>query len=137
MGLGRTAYGLWGHKINIQKAMFGCGALCLFSYLLTALSPWPVLSLIGCMLCGLSSSLLWPGCYSLAAQRLGSNTTLFALLAMGGDFGCSLGPWLAGISSQWSENAGLSFSGLRFGLLISAVYPLILLFGLIILRKQK
>lgn len=67
MGIGRTLYGTRGQRLNLQKALFACAALCIASYLLTALVPVPAVALIGCALCGLSVSLMWPGMLSLSS----------------------------------------------------------------------
>lgn len=136
MALGRTAYGLWGQKIPIYKSLICCSILCMASYLLAALSPLPVFSLIGCMLCGLSVSLMWPGCFSLSSVIMkNSSTAIFALFAMGGDLGCSVGPWLTGIiANQKIISTGLD--GLSLGLLVSVIFPLVLLVGLILLAPK-
>ena len=56
MGTGRLLYGLYGNRLRIQSALMGCAAVCVLSYLLASLSPYPMLSLVGCALCGLSVS---------------------------------------------------------------------------------
>jgi len=48
MGLSRAYYGKYGDKINLDRFMSLSTLLCLFSYLLISLSPFPVLSLVGC-----------------------------------------------------------------------------------------
>ena len=42
MGLGRTAYGLWGPKLNLYHALLLTGGLCVFCYLGASLfrRPW-------------------------------------------------------------------------------------------------
>lgn len=138
MGSGRMLYGFFGKRINIRKALMGCAVLCLLSYALTALSPLPILSMIGCMLCGLSVSLMWPGCFSLSTQKMhNQGTVMFALLAMGGDMGCSLGPVVAGMMSDLSLRHQFPLAGLHFGLLSAMIFPVILLLGLMMLRKDK
>ncbi len=137
MGSGRVIYAFWGKRLNIHKALILCTLLCIVGYLLTALSPYPALSLIGCMICGLSVSLMWPGTFSLSSETLNNQgTTMFALLAMGGDLGCSIGPWLAGTMSDLSISLHLSPEGLRFGLLTTLIFPLILLAGLLLLKRK-
>ena len=63
-------------------------------------------------------------------------TAMFALLAMGGDLGCSLGPWFTGILSDLSLHIGLKPEGLRFGLLCMTIFPAILLLGLKKIKKE-
>ncbi|HAA25982.1 MAG TPA: MFS transporter, partial [Ruminiclostridium sp.] len=88
MGITRTFYGIKGSKINLQKALIFSSFLCVASYLITVFSPLPVISLIGCALCGLSVGMMWPGTLSLAAKRFRKGgTALFALLALAGDVG--------------------------------------------------
>lgn len=101
-------YGIKGARLNIKNMLTICGLLCIACYLTVVFSPWPMLSLLACGICGLSVSLMWPGTLVIAADALPSaGTALFALMAMGGDIGCSAGPWLTGFvsdaaaESQW------------------------------------
>ena len=68
MGISRAIYAKMGDRISLISFMQVSVGLCLVSYLLAALSPWPVLSLIGCGLCGFSVGILWPGTFSLASR---------------------------------------------------------------------
>lgn len=132
MGISRAIYGKYGDKLNLHTFMTGSGILCLFSYLLIFFSPSALMGLIGCGLCGLSVGILWPGTFSISAARLRNGGTLmFALLALGGDVGCSLGPTLVGISS------GLAQDNLRFGILTAAVFPVLLLIFLKLTPHQS
>lgn len=127
MGIARTLYGIKGQKINLQKTLIGCSFLCILSFAITALVPNPVISLIGCALCGLSVSLMWPGMLSLtAAGYPAGGTAMFAMMALGGDLGCSVGPWLTGIVADSSN--------LNIGLLTGMLFPAIMLVGLFLLR---
>lgn len=137
MGVGRIFYGLFGERIKIESALALSSVLGVFSYLLTALAPAPILSLIGCIIAGLASSLLWPGTYSLGATRMPTGgTVMFALFAMAGDIGASAGPALAGLVSGFVEKGGRLFNffdhlseaeaGFRSGFLICTLFPLIL-----------
>ncbi len=130
MGSARTFYGKYGDRIELHKFMLGSGLLCLFSYLLISLSSSPVLGLVGCGLCGLSVGILWPGTFSISAKSLrGGGTLLFALLALGGDVGCSLGPTVVGIASGiWNDN-------LQYGILTAVVFPILLLLFLALIKK--
>lgn len=132
MGTARVLYSKIGEKINLQKAMMFCGLLCLGSYLLIALSPVPVLGLVGCGICGFSVGLLWPGTFSLAAVAMPrGGTTMFALLALAGDVGCSFGPTLVGkVSAAAGDN-------LRLGILAAVVLPVLLLFAFAMNMRKK
>lgn len=130
MGSARAIYGKFGEKLPLEKCMVGSGILCLFSYLLIALSPVPALSLVGCGICGFSVGILWPGTFSLASKSMPTGgTALFAMLALGGDVGCSGGPTFVGIFS------GLSGDNLGRGILCAVVFPILLLVGLAIHHK--
>lgn len=92
MGSARAFYGKFGDKIDLDKFMVGSGLLCIGSYLLISLSPLPQLSLLGCAICGLSVGIMWPGSFSKASAVMrNGGTAMFALLALGGDLGCSGG----------------------------------------------
>ena len=102
-----------------MPAMAACGGLATACYLVAALASAPALSLVGCALCGLAVSLLWPGTFSLVARRfpLGGGA-MFAVLAMFGDLGAAVGPWMAGAI------ADVAGTGLRAGLLAGTAFPL-------------
>lgn len=130
MGTSRAIYGKYGSKIDLMKFMTCSGLLCLASYLLISLTSSPIIGLIGCGLCGLSVGILWPGTFSISAANLkAGGTAMFALLALAGDLGCSLGPTTVGIAS------GILGDNLRMGILIAAAFPVLLLVLLIYLRK--
>jgi MFS family permease len=132
MGITRMVYGKWGEKIPLTKALLFCGGLCILSLLIAALSPLPALGLLGCILCGVSVGIFWPGVISMAAEKrpLGG-TALFALLALAGDLGCSLGPTTVGLTSS-------AFDGrLQTGMLAAIVFPVLLIAGTLVLKKKK
>lgn len=132
MGTSRAIYGKYGDKIDLTKFMTASGILCLISYLMIALTASPILSLIGCGLCGLSVGILWPGTFSISSARLKTGgTAMFAFLALAGDVGCSLGPTAVGIAS------GIFNDNLRIGILIAVFFPVLLLILLAILKKIK
>jgi len=137
MGIGRVLYGLFSERIKIECALALSGALGVFAYLLTALAPSPILSLVGCFIAGLASALLWPGTYSLGAARIKTGgTVMFALFAMAGDIGASAGPALTGNVSGYVEKGGRLFpffdrlastdAGFRSGFLMGTLFPLVL-----------
>lgn len=150
MGIGRTAYGLWGAKFNLRRVLALCGIMCVVCYLVTVFSPWPIVSLFSCALTGLSVSLMWPGVFSLSSQTFPrGGTAMFGMLAIFGDLGGSLGPWLSGVISdasqhltvveQWAASTGevLSQAGLKCGILAGTLFPLLLLIGLMMFRVRK
>jgi fucose permease len=127
MGIARTWYGIKGQKTNIHTALTVCSALCVASFIVTALVPLPAVSLLGCALCGLSVSLMWPGMLSLTAAGYPSGgVAMFALLALAGDLGCSIGPQFVGIIADRSR--------LNTGLLAAIIFPVIMLIGLAFLK---
>ena len=131
MGISRAIYGKYGDKIDLMKFMTFSGILCLISYLLISLTSSPVIGLIGCGLCGLSVGILWPGTFSISAARLkAGGTAMFALLALAGDVGCSLGPTTVGIVSGWFQD------NLRMGILFAVFFPVLLLILLALLKNM-
>ena len=132
MGASRAFYGKFGDKIDLDRFMIGSSVLCILTYLCISLSPSPVVSLVGCAVCGLSVGIMWPGSFSKAAATLRrGGTAMFALLALGGDVGCSGGPTLVGmVSSALGDD-------LKKGILAGIVFPALLLVGILILRRTK
>ena len=132
MGTARLLYGKWGEHLALGKAMAGSAGLCIASYLLMIFSPWPALGLAGCGLCGFSVGILWPGTFSIAARAIPQGgTVLFAMLAVGGDLGCTLGPTVAGMTSTLMQD------DLRWGLLAAALFPIGMLVGSLLLRRRR
>ena len=136
MGIARIFYAFAGKKIKLPFFFAISAALCAIAYLLTALSPVPWLSLMGCALCGLSVGIMWPGTYSLATKSISfGGTRMFALLALAGDVGCVLGPSISGgVADAFGDN-------LKFSFLVASVFPLIIFalmpFVIINLKKKK
>ncbi len=130
MGLSRAFYGKYGDKMDLVRFMKISGVLCLCSYLLISLSPVPVPSLIGCGLCGLSVGILWPGTFSLGSAGIkGGGTMMFAFFALAGDVGCSVGPTYVGTITSLSDG------NMKQGILFACVFPILLLAGLMAVRK--
>ena len=133
MGIARVLYAKFSEKISMKRATMFCAILCIISYLIIGLSPDPVIALIGCMICGFSVGIFWPGTFSLATESVKfGGTTMFALLALSGDLGCSSGPSVAGFMAS-------VFGGdLQYGILCSIIFPITMLCGLFFLKnKQK
>lgn len=136
MGLARLIYGILGSRLNIRMGLLYTSVLCVAAYLISVLSPWPVLSLIGCGLCGFSVGLMWPGVFSLGAKTYSAGgTAMFALLALAGDLGCGGGPGLVGMISGWLEGSMDVMSALKSGLGVAIIFPIIMIIGIIALKK--
>ena len=130
MGISRVFYGKMSEKLDLTKTMLGCGALCILCYLLASLSSSPVLGLMGCALCGISVGIMWPGTLSISAQKCPKGgTVMFALLALAGDLGGSIGPSLVGSVSSMADG------NLKTGLLVATLFPVLLIAGLVVLKK--
>lgn len=132
MGASRFFYGKYGDRIDLDRFMIFSSLLCILSYLGISLIPVPLVSLAACAVCGLSVGILWPGTFSKASQALRrGGTAMFALLALGGDVGCSSGPTLVGlISSSLNDN-------LKAGILAAIIFPVLLLTGILLCRRMK
>lgn len=149
MGLSRLIYGVKGSHLHLEKALFFSSALCIASYLLAVFSPVPLLALLGCGLCGLSVGLMWPGTFSIASKNFPrGGTSMFALLALAGDVGCSVGPGLVGSVSNAVQKGMHTFieswlpwltateAGLKTGLFLAIVFPLTMLASASIMWKR-
>ena len=131
MGVSRMIYGKYGEKIDLTCYMIGSGILCLCCYLLASLASNPVFCLIGCIFCGFSVGIMWPGTISIISPRLPQGgTALFAMLAMAGDLGGAFGPGLVGaVTQQAGDN-------LQTGMLAGSIFPLILIAALVLLNTR-
>ena len=59
---------------------------------------------------------------------ISGGTAMFVLMALGGDLGCSVGPWLTGIVAD--------ISNLNFGLLSGLIFPSAMIIGLFMLKSM-
>lgn len=129
MGISRAIYGKYGSKLNLMKFMLGSGCLCLMCYIAASLSDSPAIGLAGCIVCGFSVGIMWPGTISICSGRiLDGGTAMFALLAMAGDLGGSLGPGLVGSAAQSAND------NLQRGMLVGCIFPLVLIISLLLLK---
>ena len=130
MGTSRVIFSKMSNRVKPTRVMAASAVLCVAGYLLASLVRVPALSLVGCAMVGFSVGAFWPGTFSLAAASCPmGGTALFAMLALTGDLGCSVGPSVVG----WVADA--AGGQLRLGLLAAIVFPVLLLAGLW-LRKR-
>lgn len=132
MGLSRLLYGKFGDKTDLKKIMTISGVLCVISYLIMAFSSSAAFALFGMALCGFSVGIMWPGTYSMAAENIrGGGGAMFALLALGGDIGCTSGPSVVGfVSDLFGEN-------FKIGILFASFFPVLLTVLLLGVRKRN
>lgn len=132
MGISRVLYGKFGEKLDLTKVMLICGMMCVGCYLLASLSTLPILGLTGCALCGMTVGIMWPGSISISSQNCPKGgTAMFAFLALAGDLGAMASPAMVG---NISEVAG---GNLKAGFLAATIFPIVLVFGLLLLKKSE
>lgn len=128
MGICRVFYGKFGEKIDLHKFMLGSGLLCFICYMMASLSANPMISLLGCIFCGFSVGIMWPGSISISSKKFPKGgTAMFALLAMAGDLGGSIGPSLVGNVTQ------IAGDNLQRGMLAGSIFPIILIISVMII----
>ena len=150
MGGGRVLYGFFGHRWKLSRVLPMMSLLCIACYFTSATAKSPVLALVGCAVCGFSVALMWPGTLAVASDRFPTGgTSMFGVLAIAGDIGCAGGPWLSGLISDGVQKLpqGLALAqkmgitaeqlGLKAGLLICCLFPLILLIAQLVMNKRK
>lgn len=129
MGISRVIYGKYGDRMNLMSFMLGSGALCLVCYLMASISESPLVGLLGCIICGFSVGIMWPGTISISSKQLPTGgTAMFALLAMAGDLGGAFGPSLVGSITQNAND------NLQKGMLAGCVFPLVLILSLLFMK---
>lgn len=132
MGISRVIYGKYGEKLDLMKFMICSGVLCLICYLMAALSANPIIGLIGCIVCGFSVGIMWPGTISISSKQLPTGgTAMFALLAMAGDLGGAFGPTLVGNITQRAND------NLQVGMLAGCIFPIVLVGSLIAMKVTR
>lgn len=132
MGIARVIYSKKAETIKLEIFMIFSTILCIISYLMISLSPVPVLSLLGCGICGFSVGIMWPGTFSIASKVMrNGGTMMFAFLALAGDLGCGGGPTVVG---QAAEVFG---GNLSTGILCAIIFPSVMFVGLLFVRKKR
>ena len=69
---------------------------------------------------------------------------MFGILAIMGDLGASIGPWVSGLISDAVQQSGVLYfgavspeqSGLKVGLLVGIVFPILLIIGVSRMKKS-
>ncbi len=120
MGLGRIFYAKFSQKISFVKLLIILNALGFGCYLTVAICDLAAVSLICCAICGFTVSISWPGIYSLGASGFkNGGAVMFSALALCGDSGCSIGPWIVGaVADRTSLGTGIGVAGV-FSLVIA------------------
>jgi len=151
MGISRVAFAKYGKKLNLRRAMIVFSGGCILCYAGIVLIQIPILSLICCAACGFFVANLWPGLLSLNAEyHPNGGAAAFGIMSIAGALGCSVGPWLVGVISDYAILASESLArlsetlavsteliGLKIGILASVAFAVFLFAGLIALRKFK
>ncbi len=122
MGVSRLMYSRFSLRLNLTKAIGISSVMCAACYFVAALSPYPLVSVLACAVSGFTVGIMWPGVYSLAARKISyGGTTMFALLALAGDVGCTSGPSLVG----WiSGLLGGGDFAIKMAMLTMAAFPI-------------
>lgn len=132
MGICRSIYGKYGDKLNLKTFMIGSGILCVICYLCASISANPIVGLVGCIVCGFSVAIMWPGTISTSSKAFPSGgTAMFALLAMAGDLGGGIGPAIVGRVSQLYDG------NMKAGMSMGTIFPVVLVIGLILFSKMS
>lgn len=138
-GLSRVVYARLTCRYNPRRMLLLCAVGCIAGYTVIVLSPWPFISLLGFCLCGLFVGPMWPGILSLSSERYpAGGTSMFALLALCGDMGCSVAPVMVGaVSDSLIAEGWFPSPAMRCGFAVCAIFPILLFVGLLWLKRQK
>jgi len=120
MALGRMSVGALGHRFNPYVIMaWGC-AVSVLLFVGASFLPSPGWALAACILVGFTGSALWPTMLAVAADRYPEGgATMFGALAALGNAGGIFMPWVVGWVADRSD--------LHWGLVVSAIAPLLML----------
>ncbi len=136
LALTRTWYSKYGK--NIYRVLLVSMAVSIACYLVAGLAPFPVVSMIACVLTGVFTSMLWPGTLIYMEEKIPhAGVVAYALMAAGGDFGASVSPQMLGVivdtvaASEWvvpiSESLAISPEqvGMKLGMLVATIFPVL------------
>lgn len=132
MGVSRVIYSKISEKVDLNKYMTACAVLCITSYVIASFSGNAAFSLVGCATCGFSVGVMWPGAFSLASEKFPKGgTAMFAFLALAGDFGCSFGPTVVGVATDFLND------DIKRGVFAAVIFPVLLIISLLFMKKIK
>ena len=138
MGTGRMIFGFVGEKINLKVALCFSAGLCATCYLGTCFINSPVISLLTCALTGITVSIMWPATLSLAARLFpNGGGSMYSVLALSGDTGCTLGPWFISFMTIQMSMGVSSGESLKTGLGFGALFPLLMIIAISMLNIKK
>ena len=130
MVVGRLWFGFRGEEADLVPLLRRGAFAAAGAALVMAFAPSAWVSLAATAFAGLAVSMLWPGVVSLTAARFPlAGASLFALLAVGGDAGAGVMPWLVGVAADqvraapaWLVgDASPEQIGLRVGVALAAL----------------
>jgi MFS family permease len=146
LAFARSLYAKYGKRIFPVLLAGMLGAL--GCYLLAGMSSSLIVAMVACMLTGICTSMLWPGTLILMEEEFPNpGVAAYALMAAGGDFGASVAPQGLGIVADTvaasehavtlGEKIGLSPEqiGIKAGMLTAAIFPLLGI-GMLLLLKR-
>ncbi|MFZ2539266.1 MAG: MFS transporter [Oscillospiraceae bacterium] len=149
MAFGRTFYGIKGAQLKMSRVLILGSAISLVCYVTVALSPVTWINVLACAVTGLASSLLWPGTLVISASRFPlAGAWMFAILAAAGDIGGAFAPWLTGVIVDYTGESPVTIAlsnvlsvsgeqaGMRLGILVAALFPLLAMICHITLNKM-
>ncbi len=136
LGTARIGYAKFGRRIYPVLLVGMMGAT--VCYLTAGLSNSVILAFLACILTGFFTAMLWPGTLIMMEQNIvGIGVSAYALMSASGDFGSSIAPQLMGIIvdrvsvSDIAIDLAAKFAvtaeqiGMKAGMLVSAVFPLL------------
>ena len=148
LGLGRTLYAKIGK--NITKVLFLGAIGASACYLTAAITNNALLGLLACGFTGFCTSMMWPGMLIIVSDYIPkAGVLVFAMMAAGGDLGASVGPQLIGVVTDAviESDAAIAFAnslalspdqlGMKLGMLIGAIFPMIAIALYFYIHKTK
>ncbi len=128
MGMGRYVVSQIVHRTGTIPLMMFCCMIIFLLFIVGCFSPSAPIALAACVSIGLVVGCLWPSTLAVASDRFpDGGASLFAILAASGNIGCVLMPWLIGFITEQSNP--------RYGLISTAVCPLLLVFLLMWMHR--
>lgn len=138
MGTGRMIFGFIGERINLKIALCFSAGLCALCYLGTSFINSSLLSLLVCAITGITVSIMWPATLSLAARLFPKGGgSMYSILALSGDTGCTLGPWfISYITIKLSQGVNQG-DALKSGIGFGALFPILMIFAISMLSLKN
>lgn len=150
LGIVRVIQGINEDKFNLNTLLVISSAVTIVGFLGVTLTSSNTIAIASIILCGFSTSMLWPGTLSVAGKTFPTaGAWIYALMAAAGDIGAASAPFITGfvvdllntpvyVSTALGYGLSVEQFALKAGILVGIIFPILtLIIHLTLKHKTK